>query len=65
MNRAYRNLASLTLWLGTLAVVFGLIGMVSHKDFVFGLTPRGFLNGAIALLLLSIASRLESREKTV
>ena len=65
MNRVYRTLASLALWLGIIAIVLGLIAMVSDREIAFGLTPRGFLNGAVAMLLLSIAAHFESRGKGV
>lgn len=60
MNGVYRTLASLGLWLGVIAIVLGVIVMVTDREIAFDLTPRGFLNGAVALLLLSIAAHFES-----
>ena len=65
MNGVYRSVALLTLWLGTIALVLGLIGMVVSKAMMFNLTPRGLINGAVALLLLSIASHLASHKADV
>lgn len=56
MDSLYRILVPLTLWLGIAAFVLGIIMMLAGRQFLFGLTPGGIINGAQTLLLVAVGS---------
>lgn len=56
MDKFYRNLVPIVLWLGIAAFVVALLMMLIGRPFLFGLTPGGINRGAQTLLLIAVGA---------
>ena len=54
MDRCYRTLIPIGLWLGLACFVLALVMMVVGERFLFRLTPGGILHAAQVLFLFAI-----------